>query len=952
MYTKAPISSICIRSSLIVCFLLLANGLFAGRPNVINFSPREYRAADKNWSIQVDENGILYFGNDRGLLQFDGVDWMLFQLPNKGIVRSVGVKNGDTIFSGGYEEFGIWNRGLSGSLEYKSISTQIDYKEIKNSDFWRIFVTPKGVYFQSFSSIYFYDYKKVVKLKLIEAPVLLLNQVRGKLLYQKMKNGIFVLDGYQARHLPGSNIFADTDVRVILPYGKDGYLFATTTKGVVVYEHGVYREWNSRLSAFLNQKDINVGILSKRGSYVFGTLLDGIYETDLSGNILNQISSNGVLQNNSVLSICEDNLNNIWLGLDRGISYVSFKQDLSYYTNATSHIGAVYSASFWKNYLLIGTNQGVFAMPKADLQSYNPFSHIKLIHGTEGQVWNLKAIDGKLYVCHNSGLLVIDESLNIHPYPGIATGIYDISKITIREADYLALATYQSVKFINLKTNVLFSPVGIDEPIIHIETDHLGNLWLEHPNRGAYRCVWDTKQNAFKSISYHGGNTGDGLPYKLQLFRVGGRTNMVGNDRVYHYDDLNNKIVPNNVLNHLFKGTAPLVRIHSCSNNLYWALSDNAFYLFMYDGYKASILKTYTIGYNLSLIYNYENIVPLSDSLNFLALDDGFILQTIPDRISANDRSSAKIDAPRLRAFKSQDNKKQVRFFSTANTEIEVSNSFNTIEILFSIKDAYANNIACQYRMDGVDVAWSRKAHLSKVLYERLPAGSYSFRIRSVDVGGNISKDTVLHFKILPPWYNTSWAYLLYLFLVASALYLLWQFNLRRYRRQHLRKMRKLETMQLKILADELQAQVNQKNAELVTQTSFIIHKNELIEKIKALIDDFYTKNKSAVLQQLIYKINSLLSNDLDTEEDWKNFLIKFEEKHTNFFKKLKAGYPALTSTDLRLCACLKLNMETKDIASLMSLSVRAVENNRYRLRKKLNLATEQNLNEFFISFD
>jgi DNA-binding CsgD family transcriptional regulator len=94
------------------------------------------------------------------------------------------------------------------------------------------------------------------------------------------------------------------------------------------------------------------------------------------------------------------------------------------------------------------------------------------------------------------------------------------------------------------------------------------------------------------------------------------------------------------------------------------------------------------------------------------------------------------------------------------------------------------------------------------------------------------------------------------------------------------------------------------------------------------------------------------LINDLDTEEDWKNFLIKFEEKHTNFFKKLKAGYPALTSTDLRLCACLKLNMETKDIASLMSLSVRAVENNRYRLRKKLNLATEQNLNEFFISFD
>lgn len=81
-------------------------------------------------------------------------------------------------------------------------------------------------------------------------------------------------------------------------------------------------------------------------------------------------------------------------------------------------------------------------------------------------------------------------------------------------------------------------------------------------------------------------------------------------------------------------------------------------------------------------------------------------------------------------------------------------------------------------------------------------------------------------------------------------------------------------------------------------------------------------------------------------------FLIKFEQKHRTFFKALKEAYPLLTNNDLRLCACLKLNMDTKDIASLMNLSIRAVENNRYRLRKKLNLQPAQNLNEFFLTIE
>ncbi len=191
--------------------------------------------------------------------------------------------------------------------------------------------------------------------------------------------------------------------------------------------------------------------------------------------------------------------------------------------------------------------------------------------------------------------------------------------------------------------------------------------------------------------------------------------------------------------------------------------------------------------------------------------------------------------------------------------------------------------------------------------------------------------------------------YILAAFLIC---YMVWLLILKRYRNIHLQKIRAREAKRLRALAGKLQNEVERKNAELLTQTSFIIQKNELILKIKGVVDEFYAQNRSKVLEPLYRKINMLLQNNLDTEEDWKTFLFKFQEKHTGFFKELKQRYPQLTNSDLRLCACLKLNLETKEIASLMNLSIRAVENSRYRLRKRLKLQPSQNLNDFFLTID
>lgn len=918
---------------------------YAIKPHIINLTREQYRADNKNWSIGQDEKGMMYFGNDIGLLEFDGIEWRLNKLPNSLTARSVAVQSHKTVFTGSYEEFGRWDRDVSGQLVYTSLSDKLDKALFRNDDFWKIWIAEDCVYFQSFTSIYVYDYNTVKRVP-SESGFLFLSKVRNEFLVQQMLGPLYRLSGSTLTKIEGSDIFRDTDVRVILPYADDKYLIGTATKGVYIYDGKTFSEWNPALSAIMNQQELNCGLLSSKGIYFFGTILDGVYQVDETGKVLDHISTRSTLQNNTILSLYEDNLNNIWAALDKGISYIQYINNMSCYTDPGGNTGAVYGAALWKDRLFIGTNQGVFYISKEDLNSPNALSKMKLINGTQGQVWALKEVDGSLYCCHNKGLKEIHENLSVTDALNVGTGVYNLSEARIKDQDLLFLSTYQSLRIVDKKTKVVFEPGQISEPIINAEVDHLGNVWLEHFNRGVYRCKLEDDLSGFRNFSYYGGNNTDNFPYKLKMFKVGGRIVLLGDNKFYTYDDIANKIVPNTLLDDCFKNINSLKQIIPIRDNMFWALTNTSIYKFSYDGYQASILESYNLGMNMSLVNSYENISVLNDSVSLVCLDNGFLLYN-----KSVNSPVRELYPPYLESLQTR-NEDGIMLYEDLSKYAEISYGNNTITFSFSANDAFASNFSFQYMLQDVDKAWSVPQKVNSVSYARLPEGKYIFMVRTVDNLGNYSDAVSYEFEILPPWYQTIWAYILYILAILGVLYIIWVLILRRYRNLHLQKIRIRETRRLRTLAGELQNEVDQKNAELLTQTSFIIQKNELILKIKDIVDDFYTTTKSSTLAPLYQKINALLNNNMNSEDDWKMFLIKFEEKHTGFFKRMKTLYPQLTNTDLRLCACLKLNLETKEIASLMNLSVRAVENSRYRLRKKLNIQPSQNLNEFFLGID
>jgi DNA-binding CsgD family transcriptional regulator len=148
------------------------------------------------------------------------------------------------------------------------------------------------------------------------------------------------------------------------------------------------------------------------------------------------------------------------------------------------------------------------------------------------------------------------------------------------------------------------------------------------------------------------------------------------------------------------------------------------------------------------------------------------------------------------------------------------------------------------------------------------------------------------------------------------------------------------ELMQLK--NEKLNIDIEARNRELAVSTMSMIKKNNILNEFK---EDLLKLNTDSNLNPLLKKID----NSINDKEDWKFFEEAFNHADKDFFKKVKALHPELTSNDLRLCVYLRLNLSSKEIAPLLNITHRSVEVKRYRLRKKMGLSHDISLTNYIL---
>ena len=128
-----------------------------------------------------------------------------------------------------------------------------------------------------------------------------------------------------------------------------------------------------------------------------------------------------------------------------------------------------------------------------------------------------------------------------------------------------------------------------------------------------------------------------------------------------------------------------------------------------------------------------------------------------------------------------------------------------------------------------------------------------------------------------------------------------------------------------------------------------MIQKNEFLNDIKSRLKDI-RKGEPELQEKRIKKLIKSIDFNFTLDDDWQEFETVFQQVHSEFFEKLKLLYPKLTPAEVRLCAMIRLNLHSKDMAAIMGISQDSLRIARYRLRKKLGLDKGSNLYTYILN--
>lgn len=304
---------------LFVCVHLLPGQKFPekGLPPLQNYTPEEYTQAGKVWGIQSADNGLVYFATDKGLLEFDGLNWRRF-VGSKGFTRSLLIVNDSLIYTGADKDFGYWKRDGIQGFTYQSCYPFRESTKGLNEEFWGVYELEDEIVFISFDNLYI---RKGEQLTKIAAPSRFSRTFQsGKLLYLADESeGLFQFDGFNL-----TKVFDYPDSQSWQIMGVDqeaeSLIIVTRDRGLFAYQNGKLTSLPYEVSSYLARDQVFSFAAMEDGHYAFGTILNGVYITDQEGRVIQHLNKQKGILNNTILSLHYSPQGNLWLGMDFGIS--------------------------------------------------------------------------------------------------------------------------------------------------------------------------------------------------------------------------------------------------------------------------------------------------------------------------------------------------------------------------------------------------------------------------------------------------------------------------------------------------------------------------------------------------------------------------------------------------------------------------------------------------------
>ncbi len=912
-----------------------------GTPFIQNFKKKDYAASIQNWKGFKGRDGVVYFANNAGLLSFNGQKWSIFPLEKYSSLRSIALDSTGIIYAGGQNEIGYYAPDPKGVWTYHSLLDKVDKKEQNFDDVWDIVIHASGVYFRTADKIFKYAHGQFTYFapkQYFTTLCILDNHV----VTQDGLNAILSISGDAV--VPLFTLPHKAQLTGITPMSENRQLISTLYHGLFIHSNQGMISWDIASSEFLKSNEIYTTKKLSDGHFAFGTNLGGIMIVSPSGKTIQHIHRKNGLLSNTVLNIFEDGNHNIWAGLDNGISHIEYNSPFSQFFPDMDIKSTGYTSILKDRTFYFGTSNGLYAKQKKN--------EFKKINGSDGLVRNLNIINQKLVISHHKGAMLTDGSTIQHISPD---GGYWLFQRLKKDTNFVIAGTYSGINLYDHELNYIHKIKGFEETSRFLEQDEQGNIWVAHPNKGIYRLQLSNDKTYFTTHQY---GKKDGLPSDLlnHIFLINNELLFPTNKGIFSFDPAKDRFYPNQAYNEILNRDLRIRRLVETEEGNIWYISMSE--IGKIDINRKSLSQEVTVKRfpqiaNM-MVNGFETVLPFKNKA-ILAAEEGFFLYD--DKKKWSDSLDIHLHLYSVRLPNSEESIFNGQYYdghrvSTKQPDSAIQTlpySQNAIQFKYAATKFFRpETVLYQYKLQGLNSKWSAWAPDHKKEYNNLKGGAYTFHVRAKDEFGIQSKTITYSFRILHPWYATLWAYLIYFFSsLALVGWIFYSFSKKYTHQVEIVQQSELLIDQLK--HEKLETEINHKNRELISTSLHLAHKNEVFKKVKNDILKLTKNCTDLSTKKNLNSIIKILSNEEDAEAGWEQFVEHFNKIHTGFFNNLKAKYPDLSSKDLKMCAMLRMNLTSKEIATLSNLTVRGVEGARYRLRKKFNLTGKDKLIDFLM---
>lgn len=925
---------------------------------VANYHMQDYGAGTQNWCIAQQGNDWMYVGNNYGLLEFDGTRWRLYGIWNSTHIFSVRIGEAGRIFVGGDNEYGYFESDGLGGLVFRPLSTSLPEAYRNFGSVWGIGEVRNLVYFQCDEHIFVHNMEDG-SVSVIDGGMLIkaCEQV-GERIYIVGDKGVFRIEGLSlVGPMKGSEALARLEVRTARRFDADKMLIGTSFGGLFIMDDGEVRPFHTDADDYV-RRNMFYSLAVSDSHIALGTVTGGVAITGNDGRGAQYVGVRDGLQNSTSLSLFFDRFGNLWCGLDNGIDRISVDSPQAQLYGRFTSLGTGYCMFADRQTTYIGTNQGLFTASNP-LSGSDEDLGARPVAGSMGQVWSVGRIGDCVVCCHDKGLFCVENG-EARPISK-ERGFWQLRTFPL-SSDLAVAGSYNGLYILRLKDGrpeIRNKIAGVDGPCKNFEIDNNNRIWLA-TERGVERLTLNGEMTRCSSELITPKT--EGKAYS-NVIKFDGRIIISHADSSYATDE-SGRLTSNEGILKLCDGTG-------CFYNAIDRDEDGNVWYIVGDALKVRCKNQRTGGYDLPpvliwdipgfYVYGYTNITTVGGGMAVVNCVQGFALANLRKTQACRLLADPKLFVRELKSISSHDVKVIYgQSYPAKPHDIEIPYNQNSVRLTYGcpLFRSVSAQYSCQLRREGENAEFSEWTRNIEKEYSFLKPGRYTFTVRMKGDYDTAPQTARLEFRILPPWYRTWWAYSIWTILAAGALTSIIFVSHRRAekRRERMQLTYALESQQkekeiLQLQNEKIETELKGKSQELASILLNNLERNDLIYKVKhdlSKIADDLQGNDTALALKRISSMQSRLTEDSAQKVNWGQFEQNFDIVNDKFMKKLQARFPWISANEKKLCVYIHMGLISKEIAPLMNISVRGVEMLRYRMRKKMDLQREDDLETVF----